>query len=463
MADVSNGRRLRLRSRTNLAFDVALLVGCFALAQRTEVTSLEVLLWGEPLVAGVWLVGSYLLRYYDPWTERQSLEDLSLLSLLVLTSGFAVGLVHLWGNWAPFWPNPSAFLVLLWPVALAAKHWLFGPLHSHVEQAADLLVIGSGPLARCTIEDLTRVRVRRGRVVGVLRFAQDPACDWVGSVPVLGVSDELERLLRERAIDEVYVAGKYDAHARAMQNAVSTCERLGIPFALPAHGLRVQRAHHLTPGATADGFLHYLPHSPQPHQRALKRLFDVVLSATSLLVLAPAFAAVALLIKLDSPGPVFFRQQRVGLRGRTFAMLKFRTMVQGAEKIRAELDQKNEQRGPVFKIKNDPRITAVGRFLRKHSIDELPQLLNVLRGEMSIVGPRPPLPSEVQKYAAWQRRRLSVRPGLTCIWQVSGRNQITFDEWMLLDMQYIDHWSFREDLRLVLRTVPVVLTGRGAS
>ena len=144
-------------------------------------------------------------------------------------------------------------------------------------------------------------------------------------------------------------------------------------------------------------------------------------------------------------------------------MLKFRSMVVDAEQRKSALAAQNEMTGPVFKMKNDPRITRVGRFIRKYSIDELPQLINVLRGDMTIVGPRPPVPSEVAKYKPWQRRRLSVRPGLTCIWQVSGRNQITFDEWMYLDMRYIDHWTLLEDLRLIFRTVPVVLTGRGAS
>jgi exopolysaccharide biosynthesis polyprenyl glycosylphosphotransferase len=196
---------------------------------------------------------------------------------------------------------------------------------------------------------------------------------------------------------------------------------------------------------------------------AIKRLFDIVSSSAGLLVLSPLLLMVALLIKLTSRGPIFFKQQRVGLHGKTFNMLKFRSMVVNAEELKAKLEALNEQTGPVFKIKNDPRITRIGRFIRKYSIDELPQLLNVLRGEMSVVGPRPPLPKEVEKYAAWQRRRLSVRPGLTCIWQVSGRNQISFEEWMYLDMQYIDDWSLMTDLRLILKTVPVVITGSGAS
>jgi exopolysaccharide biosynthesis polyprenyl glycosylphosphotransferase len=198
-------------------------------------------------------------------------------------------------------------------------------------------------------------------------------------------------------------------------------------------------------------------------QSACKRLFDIIASFSALVLLSPLLLIVAASIRLTSRGPIFFRQPRVGRHGRPFRMLKFRSMVVNAEELKASLMAQNEQAGPVFKMRRDPRITRVGRFIRKFSIDELPQLLNILRGEMSIVGPRPPVPSEVARYEAWQRRRLSVRPGLTCVWQVSGRNEISFEEWMYLDMQYIDHWSLAQDFQLILKTVPVVLTGRGAS
>jgi len=196
---------------------------------------------------------------------------------------------------------------------------------------------------------------------------------------------------------------------------------------------------------------------------ALKRLFDILASAVALWLLSPVFPLVALAIKLSSRGPICFKQVRVGLNGKPFHMLKFRSMVADAERLRETLESHNEQCGPVFKIKRDPRITAVGRWMRRYSIDELPQLINVLRGEMSVVGPRPPVPSEVVQYEPWQRRRLSVRPGLTCIWQVSGRNQISFEQWMYMDLEYIDHWSLIRDFNLIFRTVPAVMTGRGAS
>jgi exopolysaccharide biosynthesis polyprenyl glycosylphosphotransferase len=178
---------------------------------------------------------------------------------------------------------------------------------------------------------------------------------------------------------------------------------------------------------------------------------------------SPILLGTAIAIKATSEGPIFFGQVRAGRNGRKFTMWKFRSMVVDAEKLRAKLQHLNEMGGPVFKIKHDPRITAVGRFIRKTSIDELPQLFNVMMGDMSLVGPRPALPSEVEQYQAWQRRRLSVKPGLTGLWQVSGRNQVDFDEWMQLDLKYIDTWSLWLDIKIILKTIPVVLFHKGAS
>jgi lipopolysaccharide/colanic/teichoic acid biosynthesis glycosyltransferase len=180
-----------------------------------------------------------------------------------------------------------------------------------------------------------------------------------------------------------------------------------------------------------------------------------------LILLLPLFICTAIAIRLDSKGPLFFQQIRVGRFGRLFPMYKFRSMVVDAETLKQALAAKNEMQGPAFKMARDPRITKVGRFIRKFSIDELPQLFNVLLGDMSLVGPRPALPKEVAQYADWQRRRLTVKPGLTCIWQVSGRNSIPFEQWMELDLRYIDTWSLRLDAELLLRTVPTVIKGTG--
>jgi len=194
-----------------------------------------------------------------------------------------------------------------------------------------------------------------------------------------------------------------------------------------------------------------------------KRVIDLVGSGLILLATAPVVAAAAVAIRLDSRGPVFFRQDRCGRDGRRFSMWKLRTMVVDAEKRRSELLDRNFMDGPVFKVAGDPRVTRVGRFLRRYSVDELPQLWNVLRGDMSLVGPRPPLPCEVEQYGSFERKRLSVRPGLTCEWQVSGRNQIGFEEWVRLDVDYIENWSLSRDVSLLVRTIPAVLRGDGAS
>jgi exopolysaccharide biosynthesis polyprenyl glycosylphosphotransferase len=195
----------------------------------------------------------------------------------------------------------------------------------------------------------------------------------------------------------------------------------------------------------------------------LKRSTDVVLAAAGLLVLSPLMLAVAMLVKLTSPGPAIFRQIRCGLNGRRFVFYKFRSMCENAEELKAQVEHLNARDGVVFKIPDDPRLTLLGRYLRKFSIDEWPQLWNVLRGDMSLVGPRPAIPSEVERYQRWQRRRLRMRPGLTCLWAISGRDAVDFETWMKMDMQYIDNWSLALDWKILLRTIPRVLTGRGAS
>jgi exopolysaccharide biosynthesis polyprenyl glycosylphosphotransferase len=325
----------------------------------------------------------------------------------------------------------------------------------------EVLILGAGVLARHTGLQILEEASRR-KVLGHLSFPGE-VIDERLEAPVLGAMEDLEHVLRAHAISEVYLAEHPLQQGEVMQEAIHTCERFGVPFALPASSFRFSRARPMSLPAITDGYVHYVMVEYKPHQLAAKRAFDVVVSSTVLLVLAPLFVVVALLIVLTSRGPVFFAQERVGRHGQPFKMLKFRSMVRNAEALQAGLMDRNEQSGPVFKIERDPRITSAGRLLRKFSLDELPQFINVLRGDMSIVGPRPPLPGEVAKYESWQRRRLSVPPGITCVWQVSGRNDTSFEKWMYLDMQYIDHWSLMKDVKLILKTLPVVLSGRGAS
>jgi lipopolysaccharide/colanic/teichoic acid biosynthesis glycosyltransferase len=189
---------------------------------------------------------------------------------------------------------------------------------------------------------------------------------------------------------------------------------------------------------------------------------DLALGGLGLLIALPIYLLCALAIKLDTPGPVLYRSTRVGLGGRTFQFYKLRSMVHGADRTRHQIAHLNEVSGPVFKIARDPRITRVGRILRRTSLDELPQILNVLKGDMSLVGPRPPIPEEVVQYEPWQLRRLSVRPGITCLWQVSGRSRLGFEEWMRLDMEYVERRSLGLDVSIIARTIPAVLGGKGA-
>jgi exopolysaccharide biosynthesis polyprenyl glycosylphosphotransferase len=197
-------------------------------------------------------------------------------------------------------------------------------------------------------------------------------------------------------------------------------------------------------------------------QSIAKRTFDLAVSAVGLLLIAPVLALIALAIRVDSDGAVLFRQERVGLHRQRFQVLKFRTMVVGAENMLADLKALNEADGPLFKLRQDPRVTRVGRFLRRYSLDELPQLWNVLKGEMSLVGPRPPLPREVEAYEDWQLDRLEVRPGITGLWQVSGRSELPFDEYVRLDLFYIENWSLAYDLFILAKTIPMLLAARGA-
>ena len=195
----------------------------------------------------------------------------------------------------------------------------------------------------------------------------------------------------------------------------------------------------------------------------IKRIIDIVASFTGLIVLSPLMLVVSILIKLESKGEVIFKQKRVGLNGKEFYMYKFRSMVINAEELKAELESQNEMSGPMFKIKDDPRITKIGKFIRKTSIDELPQLINVIKGDMSLVGPRPSLPKEVERFEPGMKERLEVKPGLTCIWQISGRNNIDFEDWMKLDIKYVRERSFTLDIKLILKTVLVLFGDKNAS
>jgi len=270
---------------------------------------------------------------------------------------------------------------------------------------------------------------------------------------------ELPRLLRERVVDEVIFAVDSAQLAR-MEETMLLCDEEGVNTRVAVDFFPHVNSVYLDRLGTAP--LLTFARAPHDEMRLLvKRFTDIVLAAAGLILLAPFMLLIAFLIRVTSPGPAIFRQQRCGLNGRRFTLYKFRSMVRDAEKMKPELQHLN-QKSTAFKIADDPRLTPLGRKLRKFSIDEWPQLWNVLRGDMSLVGPRPAVPGEVEHYERWQRRRLRMRPGLTCIWATRGRDALDFDTWMKMDMQYIDTWSLALDWKIILRTIPRVLTGKGA-
>jgi exopolysaccharide biosynthesis polyprenyl glycosylphosphotransferase len=407
----------------------------------------------------LWFFASRLVRQYEPDNGRGPAGDLALTGAMIAGVGVAMLTVS---AAAPRWVPMAAtlhFLAVVAPVVVLTRASIVGMSLWRAQPVADVLIAGIGALGRATAAEISGTDSPK-RVIGYLSFSDERTSRSL-TAPVAGQVADIEAVLRSKPVDEVYFASIAGDHHKDVQAAISVCERLGVPFALPVCTFRLSRARPVVEGVS-DGYAHFMTVHVTPLEQAAKRLFDIVVSATGLLLISPVLVGAALAVKLTSRGPVLFHQERVGLLGRRFKMLKFRSMVQNAEALKRDLESQNEQQGPVFKMKNDPRVTPVGRFIRKYSIDELPQLVNVLRGDMSLVGPRPPLPSEVAKYEAWQLRRLSVRPGITCVWQVQGRSEISFDDWMLLDMRYIDHWSFARDVDLIMRTVPAVLRGRGA-
>ena len=326
----------------------------------------------------------------------------------------------------------------------------------------NLLIVGTGKRARQFIRTVKKHSNWGLNIVGLIDDDHGMFGKEIEGYRVLGRIQDIPFIIHRKVIDRViFVVPRL--WLNRIDEAILACEREGIAtsISMDLYNLRIAKVRQTDFG----GFplLEFETFHAREWQLFVKRLMDIVLSLSLLILLSPLMLIVAILIKLTSKGPVLFKQVRCGLNGRHFTLYKFRTMIVGAEMKKRELEKMNEMDGPVFKIRRDPRITPLGRILRKFSIDELPQLFNVLKGDMSIVGPRPPLPVEVEMYQLWQRRRLSLKPGLTCIWQVSGRNNIKFEKWMEMDLEYIDNWSLWLDIKIIFKTFFVVLTGYGAS
>lgn len=334
-------------------------------------------------------------------------------------------------------------------------------IRSKFKNLKHVLIIGSGKRARKFI-DMFREHPEAGyHVMGILGDKRlKPGANLAG-VACLGMLEDLPEVLRENIVDEVFITLPIH-NTEKIEAVVQECSRYGIDARVPAI---LDTSHK---GTAYIDYLFYTPFITFTRKPAnyelifIKNLMDLIISVSLLVLLAPLFCVIAVLIKLDSKGPVFYTQERLGFNGRTFIMNKFRTMVVGAEAMRSSLAERNEMNGPVFKVRDDPRITRVGKFLRRTSIDELPQLINVLKGDMSLIGPRPLPVQEAAGIYGSARRRHSMKPGVTGLWQVSGRNEIDFDKWMKLDLEYVDHWSLRLDMRILWKTGLALLTGKGA-
>jgi exopolysaccharide biosynthesis polyprenyl glycosylphosphotransferase len=271
----------------------------------------------------------------------------------------------------------------------------------------------------------------------------------------------LNDLMEVDIIDEVLYF-KTKVIPAEVRNTVRSCEELGVVFSLNYKDQNNKLTNAIKTFIGNQKFLTFINIPHNSFALAFKKITDIGVSFFLIICLSPVLLAIAVLIKMTSKGPIIFKQARVGLRGRQFGLYKFRTMIVDAEKHKKELEAENEADGPVFKIKDDPRITKIGKFLRRTGLDELPQLFNVLKGEMSLIGPRPPLPSETIQYKRWQLRRLSVKPGLSCFWQIKpDRNNIKFEKWMELDLAYIDNWSLRLDFIILLKTIKTVFQRTG--
>jgi exopolysaccharide biosynthesis polyprenyl glycosylphosphotransferase len=434
--------------------------GLFPLAEYLKIYPVVLIIWSV-------LLFSYH-TYHSHRTISLNKEMLTVFrivavgTVLLATLAYLLPLRQLSRAWFVLFAILSALLLVLEKIALRvmARYVRAKGLNYRT-----VLIVGTGRRAIDVARLVEDHKYWGYKILGFVSDGHRLPNGW-GRFHVYGTVPELRRLLEDsqfpEVVDEIVFAvtrKKLDE----MKQIFLLCEELGIRARVAMNFFQNRVARLEVEELEGIPFLTFTTTPSNETQLAAKRLLDVAVSLLLLALSAPIIVLAALAIKITSPGSVLFKQERMGLNGRIFTLYKFRTMIADAHERVGEVSHLNQMTGPVFKAKSDPRITAVGRILRKFSLDELPQLWNVLKGDMSLVGPRPPIPEEVRSYHRWQRRRLSMKPGLTCLWQVNGRNNIDFDRWMQLDLQYIDNWSPSLDLKILLRTIPAVLLGRGAS
>ncbi len=416
-------------------------------------------------VVPIWSITLYLTGLYRDWRGQGRWKETWGIFKAVLISSLFLGFIL----FALKYQFVSRIFILLFALfdfffVIAARTSIRTIIlfsNRKIERFRMILIVGTEERALSLAQNIEKHKDLGLRILGFVSTGDGSPPQKLNGYPVLGSAKDLPQLLEREVVDEVIFAISQE-ELKKMADLFLSCEERGITARLAINFFpHVIAKTHLE---ELDG-LPLLTFTTTPKNELLlllRRIFDFVGSIILILILSPVFLLITLAIGLDSRGPAIYRQVRCGLNGRRFTFYKFRSMVQGAETRKGDLLAHNLMGGPVFKMKNDPRVTRVGRFLRKTSLDELPQLFNVLRGDMSFVGPRPPIPEEVEKYEGWQRRRLSMKPGITGLWQVSGRNQIDFQQWMKLDLEYIDNWSMWLDFKILIKTILVVLLGKGA-
>lgn len=352
----------------------------------------------------------------------------------------------------------TVLLCLLLSVWRITKRIILRKLIAQGFHTINVLIIGAERLGRIVLNEIRRTPWLGLRVVG---FLDESKKGEVDQCPILGAPGDFEEVARKHFVDEVIITRVH--HEQFLTELINAAKDLSVGVReVPPNfeeALSIMQVVYLGP----IPLITYKRNQLHPSEMFFKKLFDFIASLILLVLTAPLFGLLALLVKLDSPGPALYVTKRVGLRGRVFNFYKFRSMVSGADKLKSSLNAHNEVKdGVIFKMKKDPRITGVGRFLRRYSLDELPQLLNVLMGDMSLVGPRPPLPEETEQYHYRHLERLSIKPGITGLSQVKGRSDLSFYRWVKWDLWYVAHWSFGLDLKILWWTIPAVLKGKGA-
>ncbi len=437
----------------------------YPLADYLPLLPLMLLIWGALLLASDRYRSHRTMRLVDEALEiiRVSVSGLAVLALVVYA--FKLDEKLLGGDefsrlWVLLVAALACVLILMEKLGLRIlSRWI----RSRGYNYRTVLIVGTNAGAVALADSIRNHRYWGFKIVGFVTHPESGGSEIPDECrPIIGTIDDIPQIAEEMVVDDVlFCVGRRDLDR--MEDLL---------LALQEQGIRTRFALNLFPHTKAqvrmeevDG-MPVLTFSTAPESwfpLVTKRALDIVVSLLLVFLGLPVIALITVLLKITQGGAVLYTQTRCGLNGRRFTLYKFRTMVEDAESRQGELLHLNEMDGPVFKLSRDPRVTRLGRILRRFSLDELPQLWNVLRGEMSLVGPRPPIPDEVARYQRWQRRRLSMKPGLTCLWQISGRNHVDFERWMRLDLEYIDSWSPWLDMKILLKTVPAVISGRGAS